>query len=99
MNSVLLLGKNTAPSVASASSNSAKKPYRKKRRRDSLKQICWCVFPLAVMLLLVADGIGVYIFTTERLLVLGACILVILLPCFSEISIKDFTMRRNKHDK
>lgn len=96
MNNVLLKKENSAPSKLVETSDSTKRHRRKKRKRDSLKRICWCMIPMAFLLLLYADATGVYVFTTERLLVLGAGMLIILLPCFSEISIKDLTVRRNK---
>lgn len=62
-----------------------------------LNLICWIVIPLVVIILLILDGLGLYPFTTERLIVLGVGVLVILLPFFSEITVKNLTVKRN-HD-
>ena len=92
MKNVLLREKDTAITMVITK----KKPCRKKRKKDSLKQICWFVLPLSVILLVIADAVGFYVFNTERLLVLGIGTVALLLPCFSEVSIKDITVRRNK---
>ena len=68
----------------------------KKKRKDYLKVLCWIIVPIAVITLLVLDAIGIYIFNTERLMVLGIGLLIVLLPFFSEISVKDLSVKRNK---
>ncbi len=74
---------------------------RKKRNRkngrhtkDSLKNLCWGILPLGITLMMVLDGLGIYAFTTERLLLLGALLLIVLLPFFNEITVKDLSVRR-----
>ncbi len=76
--------------------NATKKGTNKKNRFVRLGIICWIVIPVAVMILLILDGLGVYAFTTERLIVLGAGLLVILLPFFSEITVKNLSVKRDK---
>ncbi len=68
----------------------------KQQRIDKIKPICWFMFPLIGIALLVLDAIGIYSFTPMRLIVIGAIMLIILLPFFSEISIKDISLKRNK---
>lgn len=68
----------------------------KKNRIDYLKTICWIIVPIIVTVLLVLDALSVYTFTKERLLVLGVGLIIILVPFFSEITVKDFSFKRNK---
>lgn len=77
--------------------NSKKTGLRNMKRSGSLGLICWIVIPLVVIVLLILDGLGVYSFTTERLIVLGAGLLVILLPFFSEITVKNISVKRDKN--
>lgn len=74
-------------------------PSEKKGSKDHLKRLCWILVPVVTVGLLVLDAMGIYTFNTERLLVLGAGLLVLLLPCFSEVSIKDLTVRRDKPEQ
>ena len=70
---------------------------RKKRRRiNRICLICWIIIPLSTITVLVLDGLGVYLFNTERLLVIGACVLVALLPFFSEITVKNVSLKKEK---
>lgn len=55
--------------------------------------------PISIVILLVLDALGIYTFNTERLLVLGVGLVTILLPFFSEITVKDLTVKRNKTKK
>ena len=68
----------------------------KTRPTDYLKLVCWIVVPVIVIILLVLDALGVYVFNSERLMVLGIGLLIILLPFFSEITVKDLSVKRNK---
>lgn len=72
------------------------KTVQKKRRTDYLKTVCWMIVPAIVVALLVLDALGVYSFNTERLIVLGVGLLMILLPFFSEITVKDISVKRGK---
>lgn len=58
--------------------------------------ICWILVPLAVIILLALDGLGLYAFTTERLIVLGVGLLTVLLPFFTEITVKNLSVKRDK---
>lgn len=67
----------------------------KRKFLNSLSLICWIIIPLIVIILLILDGLGIYAFTKERLMVLGIGLLVILLPFFSEIHFKNISIKRN----
>lgn len=72
----------------------------KRHASDLLKIICWLLAPLAMAALLVLDALGIYVFSTERLLVLGVGLLVILLPFFAEIKFQNLHLKRGDfHDQ
>ena len=75
----------------------AKKNTAKKRNARRLSLLCWMVIPVGVVALLVLDGLGLYRFTTERLIVLGIGLLMLLLPFFSEITVKNFSVKREQN--
>ena len=78
------------------------KNSRKRRKRDRFDRVCfvcWIIIPLAMIIFLVMDGLGFYSFNTERLLVIGACVLVILIPFFSEITITNISLKKDVKDK
>lgn len=64
-----------------------------KKKKRSLKTVCWILLPIAVIALLVLDAIGIYSFTVERLLVLGVGLIIVLLPFFKEISVKNVSVK------
>lgn len=70
----------------------------KKSTAHFLKIICWILMPVIITALLILDALRIYIFSTERLLVLGIGLLIILLPFFSEITLKGLTVKRDKTD-
>ena len=72
---------------------------RKRKRTNGICLICWIIVPLVILAGLFLDGFGVYLFNTERLLVIGACILVMLIPFFSEITIKSVSIKKEKKSK
>lgn len=51
------------------------------------KILCWIVIPIIAIVLLILDAKGIYVLSTLRLIVIGACVGVALLPCFKEIKI------------
>ena len=67
---------------------------KKKRSFDCIHTICWIIIPMVIITLLVLDGLKLYIFNTERLIIIGACIFVVLIPFFKEITIKDFSLKK-----
>ena len=73
-----------------------KKVLRKKKRVfNSIRTICWIVIPVTIITLLVLDGLKIYPFNAERLIIIGACVLVVLIPFFKEITIKDFSLKKD----
>ena len=72
---------------------------RKRKKRHRIFILCWVVVPLALLTMLVLDGMGIYLFNTERLLVVGACILVLLIPFISEITVKDVSVKKENTSK
>lgn len=79
-----------------------KKSSRKKKRRRLLNRICficWVIVPVSILSLLILDGMGLYYFNTERLLIIGACILVLLIPFFSEITVKSVSLKKENDSK
>ena len=68
----------------------------KKKKIDSMRLICWFVIPMVMVGFLMADAFGIYTFTKENLLIIGLCLAVILLPFFSEIKVKDISVKRRK---
>ena len=67
------------------------------KRIDKLKPLCWVIVPLLAIGLLLADATGKYVLTAERLIVFGTVLLVVLLPFFSEVTIKDFSFKRKSN--
>lgn len=67
---------------------------RNKKKRNSICLICWIFIPTAIITLLVLDALKLYAFNTERLIIIGACIFVVLIPFFKEITVKDFSLKR-----
>lgn len=73
------------------------KQERKRQKIDKIKPLCWGVFPIIGTILLVLDALDIYELTTLRLVLLGTIAILVLVPFFSEITLKDFSFkRRNK---
>jgi hypothetical protein len=51
------------------------------------------------MILLILDSMNFYKFTTERLIVIGGCVIITLIPFFSEVKIKDFLIKKDNDEK
>lgn len=80
---------------AGATSKVIQKNLSKKQKKiDNIKWFCWLLFPIIAVALLVLDAIGVYKITTLRIAVVGACVVVALIPFFREISLKDVKLKR-----
>ena len=77
----------------------SKKRRKWQKRLNGLCFVCWLIIPLAVIAMLVLDGIGLYYFNTERLLVIGVCVLAMLLPFFSEITLKSISFKKKDDDR
>lgn len=81
--------------------NYQSKATKRKRKKhiDILRLICWTIIPLITFTLLVFDALMVYTLTDKRMIVLGVVLAVILLPFFSEITIKNLSLKRTKTNK
>lgn len=67
---------------------------RKKKKIKAIRIICWLIIPTIMITVLVLDGLSLYSFNTERLIVIGTCIFVVLIPFFKEITVKDFSLKK-----
>ena len=74
--------------------NTEIKSVHKTKRFGSLGLICWIIVPIVILILLGLDGAGIYSFNTERLIILGVGLVVVLLPFFSEVTVKNFSLKR-----
>lgn len=72
---------------------------KREKSIDKIKPICWGVVPVIGLILLLLDAFEKYVFNTERLIVLGIILIVVLLPFFSEISFGEVSVKRKKEDK
>ena len=63
------------------------------------KILCWIVIPIIVIALLILDAKGIYVFSTLRLIVIGSCVGVALLPCFKEIKIGEVYIKNISDNK
>ena len=61
-----------------------------------MRLICWIVIPVVTVVILVIDALGIYPITKDSLTVIGICLAVVLLPFFSEIQVKDLSVKRSK---
>lgn len=80
--------------AGSTSKNISRSIKKKQEKIDHIKWFCWLIFPLIALALLLLDAFGVYQITTLRLTVVGAAAILVLIPFFSEVSLKDFTFKR-----
>lgn len=65
-----------------------------KKHLERIYLLCWIIMPIAIIALLILDGLGIYPFNTERLLVIGGCIFVMLIPFFNEITVKNISIKK-----
>lgn len=72
-----------------------KKASRKKRKRlNAICLLCWIIIPIAIITMFFLDALGLYCLNTERLIVLGVGILAVLFPFLSEITVKNFSIKK-----
>ncbi len=71
----------------------------KKKGLNCMQLICWIIVPIVIIAMIILDGFGLYTFNNERLIIIGACIFVVLIPFFKEITIKDFSFKKGNDDK
>ena len=72
---------------------------KKKKKFNRLQLICWIIIPFAIIGMIILDGLGIYPFNAERLIIIGTCVSVILIPFFKEITIKNFSFKKGNDDK
>ena len=77
-----------------AKTKKTSKRRKKRKRLNPPYLICWAIIPIIIMVALVLDGLGLYRFTSERLLVIGAGVIVMLVPFFNEIKVKDVSLKK-----
>ena len=72
------------------------KKRNRRKKHSFIGLLCWIIVPFAMIALLVLDGMGIYTFNTDRLLVVGVCVLVSFIPFFEEISIKNISFKKER---
>lgn len=72
---------------------------KKKKKFNCMQLICWTIIPFAIIVMIILDGLGIYTFNTERIIIIGVCVSVMLIPFFKEITIKDFSLKKGNDDK
>lgn len=68
---------------------------RKEKYLDWLKIVSWGIMCPLIIVLLILELLNLYEFTTERLVVLGVLLLIIVLPFYKEISFKGVTVKKD----
>lgn len=73
-----------------------KKKLKEKRQKriDRIKPICWILIPIFIAAIVLLDAFQIYELTSLRLITFGGLIVIILIPFYNEISLKDFTLKR-----
>ena len=66
---------------------------KQKRNITVLKVLCWGIFPLVCLALVLLDAFGIYTFSTLRLIAIGAVAVITLIPCFKEIKIGEISLK------
>lgn len=72
------------------------KQEKKQQKIDKIKPLCWGLFPIIGAILLLLDALDVYNLTPLRLILIGAVVILVLVPFFSEITLKDFSFKRKE---
>lgn len=68
------------------------------RSVDIIKIISWVIMPLIIISLLLLDAFGIFIFTSERLLIYGITVIVIFLPFIGQIRLGMYTFTLKEND-
>ena len=71
----------------------SKQREKQEKNINVLKWLCWLILPLLCGSFIVLDALEIYVFSTLRLIAIGVMIVIILLPCFKEISIGEITLK------
>lgn len=72
------------------------KEIKQERNIQILKVLCWGILPLLCLILLLLDGFEIYLLSQYRLTLIGILFLIVLIPCFSEITIGEISLKNNK---
>ncbi len=67
---------------------------KKQKRIDRIKPVCWILLPVLIIGIVLLDAFKIYELTLQRLITYGGFIVVILIPFYNEISLKEFTLKR-----
>ena len=60
-----------------------------------VQYVCWIIVPILTFTLVLLDALNIYSFNKERLIVIEVGLLVILLPFFNEITLKNLSVKRS----
>ena len=87
------------PTYETLSVGAQRKAIKQKEEKQAqsinvLKLLSWVIVPIICVILLVLDALEVYKFSTLRLITIGVCIAIILLPCFKEIKIGEVLLKK-----
>lgn len=72
---------------------------RKKKKHNYILLVCRIILPVSIVAMLILDVLKLYTFNTERLIVIGVCILVVLMPFLKEITIKNISIKKKNNIK
>ena len=70
-----------------------KQENKNKENINTLRRLCWFVWPPLGLVLILLDAFGVYPLSTLRLIVIGAVAAITLIPCFKEIKIGELSLK------
>lgn len=80
--------------IIGAQQKAVQKQEAKNRKSiNTLRCLCWRVWPIIGLALVLLDAFGVYSFSTQRLIVFGAVVVITLVPCFKEITIGELSLK------
>lgn len=71
-----------------------KQKEKQEKNINALKLLCWLIYPIICIVLLLLDGFGCYSFSSLRLIVIGAGCAATLVPCFKEIKIGEISLKQ-----
>ena len=70
-----------------------KQEAKNKRSIITLRWLCWLVWPVLGLGLILLDAFNVYSFSTLRLIVIGVIVVITLVPCFKEITVGEVSLK------
>lgn len=70
-----------------------KQEAKNKRSINTLRWLCWLVWPVLGLGLILLDAFNVYSFSTLRLIVIGVIVVITLVPCFKEITVGEVSLK------